>query len=175
MKRSRTMQMRSRDEIPAELKKSLIELFTAFHQSRSGFLNPANAFRNRKLRIEKVNHVNETIDYIRDFEGTSSQLIEWLKDRKRTHAQLSRDHHKDHYNLDGRNMKKVTWETPPNTQIYVVGGQPIVIHNPAQKHTAIVPDVKDKQLSNKSELAEAYHNAIDMISNYRVACQLRNT
>lgn len=133
-------------------KRDLLKLFEDYKSSRNGFITIL--FRNRNLTKEKISIVDDTIKFIKNFEGSKGDLIEELRKRRVDNAEASRQHGKYHFNLMGRREETRTdYEGDSYTRQHIEHGES----------------------SRKSGLAALFHDAIEIVNKPSVKSNIRNT
>lgn len=127
------------------LKRELLQLFNDYKSSRTGLIT--FLFRNRDLTREKIQIVDQTIEFIKNFDGFKGDLIEELKLKKIENSEKSRQHSKYHYNL----LEKRQICVPYQDQY-------------GQSWNEIRRVVKKGESHNQSGLANLFQDAINIVS-----------
>ena len=141
-------------------------------------------FRNNALTEEKINLANKVIQEMKNFTGSQIQLIKLLNDKKNEHMLLSRKYDKNHFNLEERKPITITtirvvqvdnatyYEYLTDKRNGIEGIPPIHVHETTAgqtiytqeyKTTYLRDDVKPGENSNRSELAEIFHESLRML------------
>lgn len=151
--------------IDRQIKRRALRPFTVYLDTRTSWFEKliTYLFRKPQLSEEKINLTRILVDEIKDFSGSSEKLKELLTERKAEHAQLSRDHHKNHFNLEEK--RATIWKQ--GITRYECTIDPFTgAQGPINKYTSTyyVNDVREGELDSPSELASVFHRVDRLLS-----------
>ncbi|WP_347251938.1 hypothetical protein [Legionella sp.] len=152
--------LESRSELSREVKQKLYQPFLDYVHSRTSWLQQLITFifRNHELSEQKLAFAQTVAEDVQDCRGSYGQLIDQLKTDQEAHAKMSEHHEKKHYNL---RENRGYIELPPPSTSSEMGHEPDAYHYYG-RFLARTLDIKEGEDSNRSELADAFHKAIEM-------------
>ena len=149
--------LKSESSVSRPLKQKIYQYFVNYLESRRSWFQRLITFlfRNSELSAKKEAICEDLIDDIQNFKKDKNILRGLLNEEKAKHAQLSRDHHKNHYNLDGERRQPAPVEGEQKTSSKTIS-QPLCF-------SFFKRDVRKNEDRCRSDLADAFHDALNSL------------